>query len=81
MHMFNTHHIHAPANWVMVIASGIGLAPIRHQPITWINAWLLSIGLFEIYFSEIWMKMKQSSYNKMPLKMSSAKKATICFGF
>ena len=39
-------------NWV-IIGSGNGLLPIRHQAITYTNAALLSIGLF---FSENWTK-------------------------
>ena len=43
--------IYASMNWV-IIASGNGLSPVRHQAITWTNAGLLSIGPLGTYLSE-----------------------------
>ena len=56
------------------IGSYNGLSPIRHQAIIWTSAWLLSIGLLGIKFSEIFIKIKNFSFRKMHLKISSAKR-------
>ena len=58
--------------WVN-IDSGNGLWPNRYQAITCTNVHLLSIGPPGINLKEIWIKTEQSSYQKMSLKMSSAK--------
>ena len=43
-------------NWV-IIGSGNGLSPVRHQAITRTNADLLSVGLLGTHFSEIWIRI------------------------
>ena len=55
---------------------GNGLSPIRRQVITWTNAGLLWIGLLGS-FSEIWIGILSFPFQKMHLKMSSAKVAGI----
>ena len=63
-------------NWVIIcpgngLSQGIRLSPIRHQAITGTNCDLLSIGLLETYFSEIWTGIPSFLFNKMQLKMPS----------
>ena len=43
---------YAPANWVIII-SGNGLSPLRHQAITWANDDLLSIAPLNTNFGGI----------------------------
>ena len=50
----------ASVNWV-TIGSDNGLPSIRHQAINWTNAHLFSIGLLETNFSEIWIKLDDST--------------------
>ena len=69
-------YMYASVNWV-IISSGNGLSPIRYQAITWTNAGLLSIGLLEMNFSEIWIWILSFPFKKMHLNMSSAKTAAI----
>ena len=68
--------IYTSKNWV-IIGPGNGLFPVWCQAIIWINAALLSIGLMGTYFNEIWIGILSFSFNKMHLKMSSAKMAAI----
>ena len=63
--------IYASINWV-IIDPGNGLSSAQRQAITWTNAGLLSIGLVEMYFSEIWIWILSFLFKKMHLKMSSA---------
>ena len=46
--------IHASVNWI-IVGSSNGLGPLPHQPITWTNAALLSIGFLGTNFGEIWI--------------------------
>ena len=48
--------------------SGNGLAPGRHQAITWTNADLLSIRPLGTNFSEIQIKIQNFPFMKMHLK-------------
>ena len=56
-----------------IIGSDNGLSPGRRQAIIWTNAGILLIGPLEINFSEISIENNTFSFNKMHLKMSSAK--------
>ena len=58
-----------------IIGSGNGLSPLRQQAITWPNVALLSVGLLETTFNEIWIRILSFSFKKMHLKMLSAKMA------
>ena len=62
------------------IGSGNGLAPAWCQAIAWTNADSLSIESLGINFSEVWLKIQQYLYNKMDLKMLSAKCQPFCSG-
>ena len=50
------YRVYALVNWV-IIASGNGLSPFRHQAITWTNADSLSIGPLGTNSSEIRIKI------------------------
>ena len=50
-------------NW-LIIGSGNGLSPGRHQAIAWTNAGLLSTGPLGTKFSEILIKIHTFSVNK-----------------
>ena len=50
-----------------------GLSPERRQAIIWTNAWILLIGPLGANVSEILIEIDKFSFNKMHLKMSSAK--------
>ena len=58
------------------IGSDYGLSPAWHLTITWTNAGLLSIGPMGKNFNEI--RIKNSSFTKMPYKMSSAEWRPFC---
>ena len=70
------YYIYASMNWV-INRHGSGLSPLRRQAITRSKAGLLSVGLLETYFSEIWIIILSFSFKKMQLKMSSAKMMAI----
>ena len=79
----SVHSSHLPlvphlcvSDWV-IIGKINGLSPVRCHAITWTNAGLLSIGLLGTHFNEIWIDILSFSFNKMHLKMSSAKTAII----
>ena len=55
------------------IGSDNGLSPGRRQAIIWTNAGILLIGPFGINLSELLIEINTVSFNKMYLKMSSAK--------
>ena len=57
-------------NWI-IICSGNGLSPDRHQAITWTNAGIVLIGPLRTNFSEILLKIHIFSFEKMHLKTSS----------
>ena len=55
----------------------VAISPVRWQAITWTNAGILSIGLLETKFNEIWIGNLSFVFKKMHLKMSAAKLAAI----
>ena len=57
-----------------IIGSVNGLSPERRQAIIWTNGGILSIGPLGTNFNEILIKIHTFSFNKMPLKTSSAKR-------
>ena len=63
-----------------IIGLDNGLSPCRRQAIIWINAGLLSIGTLGTNFTEFLSKIHTSSFQKMYLKMSSAKWRQFCIG-
>ena len=63
-----------------IMASDNGSVSVQHQAIIWTNAGSLSIWPLETKFSEVWIKIKQFSYKKLHLKMSSAKWQPFCHG-
>ena len=56
-----------------IIGSDNGLSPGRRQAIIWTNAGILLIGPLGINFIDILIEINTVSFNKMHLKMSSAK--------
>ena len=62
-----------------IIGSDNGLSPDRRQAIIWTNAGTLLIGPWATDFNGIFIKMKQFSFKKMRLKMSSGKRRPFCF--
>ena len=64
---------------LIIIGSGNGLSPDRHQAIIWTKAGLLSIGPLRTYFGESLIKI-QFSLKKMHMKMSSSKWRPSCLG-
>ena len=62
------------------IGSDNGLSPGRRQAIIWTNAGILLIGTLETNFSEFLIVIHTFSFNKMHLKMSSAKWRPFCLG-
>ena len=62
------------------IGSDNGLSPGRRQAIIWTNAGIMLIGPLETKFSEILIDTLTFSFNKMCLKMSSAKWRPFCLG-
>ena len=63
---------YASMNWVIT-----GSGSVRHRAAIWTNAGLLSTGLHETNFSEIWIGIRSFSFKEMLLKTSSAKMAAI----
>ena len=62
------------------IGSDNGLAPSRRQAIIWTNAGILLIRPLGTNFSEFLIIIHTFSFNKMHLKMSSAKWRPFCLG-
>ena len=62
------------------IGSDNGLSPGRRQAIIWTNAGILLIGPLGTNFSEFLILTRTFSFNKMHLKMSSAKWRPFCLG-
>ena len=62
------------------IGSDNGLSPGRRQAIIWTNAGILLIGPLGTNFSEFLIVIHTCSFNKMHLKMSSAKWRPFCPG-
>ena len=63
-----------------IIGSDNGLSPGRRQAIIWTNAGILLIGPLGTYISEILIASSMFSFNKMRLKVSSAKWRPFCLG-
>ena len=63
-----------------IIGSDNGLSPWRHQAIIWTKAGILLIGPLGTNFSEFLIAIHTFSFNKMHLKMSSAKWHPFCLG-
>ena len=57
-----------------------GLSPRRRQAIIWTNAGILLIGPLGTNFSEFFVVIHTFSFNKMHMKMSSAKLRPFCLG-
>ena len=66
-------------NWVN-IGSESGLSPDRRQAIIWTNTGILLIWPSGTNFSEIRIKIRNFSFMKMHLKMSSGKLRPFCSG-
>ena len=64
---------HVCVSEIVIIGSDNGLSPGRRQAIIWTNARILLIGPWGTNFSEILIEILTFSFNKMHLKMSSAK--------
>ena len=62
------------------IGSDNGLSPGRRQAFIWTNAGILLIGPLGTNFSEFLIIIHTFSFNKMQLKMSSAKWRPFCLG-
>ena len=63
-----------------IIGSNNGLSPSRRQAIIWTNAGIMLIGPLGTNFSEILSEIHAFSFNKMHLKVSSAKWRLFCLG-
>ena len=63
-----------------IIGPDNGLLPDRRQAIIWTNAGILLIGPWGTNFSEILIGIQTFSFEKMHLKMSSAKWRPFCIG-
>ena len=64
---------HICVSKLTIIGSDNGLSPGRRQAIIWTNAWILSIWTWGTNFSEILSEIHAFSFEKMHLKMPSAK--------
>ena len=71
---------HICVNKLTIIGSDNGLSPDRRQAIIWTNAGLLLIGPLGTNFNEILIEILTFSFKKMRLKVSSAKRRTLCLG-
>ena len=69
-------HINSIFGGTTLISACVG----RRQAIIWNNAGILSISLFGTNFSEILIEILTFSFEKMRLKMSSAKWRPFCLG-
>ena len=63
-----------------IIDSDNGLSPGRRKAIIWTNAGILLIGSLGTNVNEILIGIQTFSFNKMHLKMSSAKWHPFCLG-
>ena len=71
---------HICVSKLTIIGSDNGLSPDRRQAIIWTNAGLLSIGPLRTNFSEILIEILTFSFEKIRLKVSSAKRRPFCLG-
>ena len=65
---------------LVIIGSDNGLSPGRRQAIICTNAGILFIGPLGTNFSEILIEILTFAFNKMRLKVSSAKWRPFCLG-
>ena len=71
---------HICVSRLTITGSDNGLSPERRQAIIWTNAGILLIGPLGTNFSEFLIVTHTFSFNKMHLKMSSAKWRPFCLG-
>ena len=71
---------HICVSELTIIGSDNDLSPGRHQAIIWTNDGILLIRPLGTNFSEILFGIQTFSFNKMHLKMSSAKWRPFCLG-
>ena len=71
---------HICVSKLTIIGSNNGLSPGRRQAIIWTNAEILLIGPLGTNFGEFLVVIHTFSFNKMHLKMSSAKWRPFCLG-
>ena len=71
---------HICVSKLTIIGSDNGLSPSRRQPIIWTNAGILLIRPWGTNLSEILIEIDVFSFEKMHLKMSSAKWRPFCLG-
>ena len=71
---------HICVSELTIIGSDNGLLPGWRQAIIWTNDGILLIGPLGTNFSEILFRTQTFSFNKMHLKMSSAKWRPFCLG-
>ena len=71
---------HICVNKLTTIDSDNGLSYGRRQAIVWTNDGISTIGPLETNFSENLIGIQTISFNKMRLKMSSAKWRPFCLG-
>ena len=71
---------HICVSKLTIIGSDHGLSPVRRQAIIWIYAAILLIGHLGTNFSEFLIGIQTFSFQKMHLKMSSAKWRPFCLG-
>ena len=72
--------MHICVSKLIIIGSDNGLSPGRRQVIIWTNAGILLIGPLGTNFSEILIEIITFSFQKMRLKVSSAKRQPFCLG-
>ena len=70
--------MHICISKLTIIGSDNGLSPGRHQAIIWTNAGLLLTGPLGTKYSEILIEIHTFSYQKLHLKMLSAKWQQFC---
>ena len=71
---------HICVSKLTIIGSDNGLSPGRRQAINWTNAGILLIRTLGTNFSETLSEIRAFSFNKMHLKISSAKWRPFCLG-
>ena len=71
---------HICVSKLTIIGSDNGLSPDRRQAIIWTNAGISSIGPLGTNFSEILIEILTFLFEKMRLKVSSAKRRPFCLG-
>ena len=72
--------MHTYVSKLTIIGSDNGLSPDRRQAIIWTNAIVLLIGPLGTNFSDILIEILTFSFQKMRLKVPSAKQRPFCLG-